>query len=54
MVKRSPKPFVINNAQASPFLSSKALVATVVPMRTLSIAPLFVTQKKTRMYLLFN
>lgn len=30
-------PFVINNAQLSPFLSNNAFVATVVPMRIDSI-----------------
>ena len=40
MVNRSPKPLVISNALDSPFLSSNALVATVVPMRTLSNKPI--------------
>lgn len=37
IVNKSLKPFVINSAQGSPFLSRSAFVATVVPIRTLSI-----------------
>lgn len=37
MLKRSRKPLVIIKAHGSPLRSNKALVATVVPIRTLSI-----------------
>jgi len=37
IAKQSLKPFVTTMAMSSPFLSSKALVATVVPILILSI-----------------
>lgn len=37
MIKQSPKPFVTIRAQRSPFRCNRALVATVVPIRILSI-----------------
>ncbi len=37
MCRRSLKPLVIAMAMCSPFLSNKALVATVVPIRIHSI-----------------